>query len=183
MSLLAVSVLKHAASKDPREGRDARDHEEPKEELSRGASEFARQQLSPPFPSLHQSLPQNQCYVATAKAQTGKGARCARPAHVTASAGLQLPDDGHCQANGLWLWFGGVGALGLGRWSVQGPSAGARHVGRPLLRRRGAHRVPGGPFWRGGSWGAAGGELWSLLPLETGLLGADGLSARPWAHG
>ncbi|XP_027412825.1 histone-lysine N-methyltransferase EHMT1 isoform X4 [Bos indicus] len=60
----------HAASKDPREGRDARDHEEPKEELSRGASEFARQQLSPPFPSLHQSLPQNQCYVATAKAQT-----------------------------------------------------------------------------------------------------------------
>lgn len=72
VSLLAVSVLKHAASKDPREGRDARDHEEPKEELSRGASEFARQQLSPPFPSLHQSLPQNQCYVATAKAQTGK---------------------------------------------------------------------------------------------------------------
>nr|CAI9707171.1 unnamed protein product [Rangifer tarandus platyrhynchus] len=60
----------HAASKDPREGRDTRDHEEPKEELSRGASEFARQQLSPPFPSLHQSLPQNQCYVATAKAQT-----------------------------------------------------------------------------------------------------------------
>nr|XP_020744107.1 histone-lysine N-methyltransferase EHMT1 isoform X6 [Odocoileus virginianus texanus] len=60
----------HAASKDPREGRDARDHEEPREELSRGASEFARQQLSPPFPSLHQSLPQNQCYVATAKAQT-----------------------------------------------------------------------------------------------------------------
>lgn len=72
VSLSAVSVLKHAASKDPREGRDARDHEEPKEELSRGASEFARQQLSPPFPSLHQSLPQNQCYVATAKAQTGK---------------------------------------------------------------------------------------------------------------
>ncbi|XP_040080854.1 histone-lysine N-methyltransferase EHMT1 isoform X5 [Oryx dammah] len=60
----------HAASKDPREGRDARDREEPKEELSRGASESARQQLSPPFPSLHQSLPQNQCYVATAKAQT-----------------------------------------------------------------------------------------------------------------
>ncbi|XP_060269668.1 histone-lysine N-methyltransferase EHMT1 isoform X5 [Ovis aries] len=59
-----------AASKDPREGRDARDREEPKEELSRGASESARQQLSPPFPSLHQSLPQNQCYVATAKAQT-----------------------------------------------------------------------------------------------------------------
>ncbi|XP_055256810.1 histone-lysine N-methyltransferase EHMT1 isoform X2 [Moschus berezovskii] len=60
----------HVASKDPREGRDARDHEEPREELSRAASEFARQQLSPPFPSLHQSLPQNQCHVATAKAQT-----------------------------------------------------------------------------------------------------------------
>uniref|UniRef100_A0A8C6DKB5 [histone H3]-lysine(9) N-methyltransferase n=1 Tax=Moschus moschiferus TaxID=68415 RepID=A0A8C6DKB5_MOSMO len=60
----------HVANKDPREGRDARDHEEPREELSRAASEFARQQLSPPFPSLHQSLPQNQCHVATAKAQT-----------------------------------------------------------------------------------------------------------------
>ncbi|KAB0380415.1 hypothetical protein FD755_008199 [Muntiacus reevesi] len=69
-SVGCASVGCHAASKDPREGRDARDHEEPKEELSRGASEFARQQLSPPFPSLHQSLPQNQCYVATAKAQT-----------------------------------------------------------------------------------------------------------------
>ena len=79
VSLLAVSVLKHAASKYPREGRDARDHEEPKEELSRGASEFARQQLSPPFPSLHQSLPQNQCYVATAKAQTGKGGSLRSP--------------------------------------------------------------------------------------------------------
>ena len=68
-----VFVLKHAAGKDPREGRDARDHEEPKEELSRSASEFGRQQLLPPFPPLHQSLPQNQCYVATTKAQTGKG--------------------------------------------------------------------------------------------------------------
>ncbi|TKC51660.1 hypothetical protein EI555_013229, partial [Monodon monoceros] len=60
----------HAASKDPREGRDARDPEEPKEELSRNASDFGRQQLLPPFPPLHQSLPQNQCYVATTKAQT-----------------------------------------------------------------------------------------------------------------
>lgn len=92
VSLLAVSVLKPAASKDPREGRDARDREEPKEELSRGASESARQQLSPPFPSLHQSLPQNQCYVATAKAQTGTrgpprsgvsaGSALARPASL-----------------------------------------------------------------------------------------------------
>ncbi|XP_047625069.1 histone-lysine N-methyltransferase EHMT1 isoform X3 [Phacochoerus africanus] len=60
----------HAASKDPREGRDPRDHEEPKEEMSRGASDFGRQQLLPPFPPLHQSLPQNQCYVATSKSQT-----------------------------------------------------------------------------------------------------------------
>uniref|UniRef100_A0A8C3WE25 [histone H3]-lysine(9) N-methyltransferase n=1 Tax=Catagonus wagneri TaxID=51154 RepID=A0A8C3WE25_9CETA len=68
---LPKSVLGlHAASKDPREGRDARDHEEPKEEMSRNASDFGRQQLSPPFPPLHQSLPQNQCYVATTKSQT-----------------------------------------------------------------------------------------------------------------
>ncbi|XP_074187558.1 histone-lysine N-methyltransferase EHMT1 isoform X1 [Rhinolophus sinicus] len=57
----------HAASKDPR---DARDHEDPKEEMSKTISDFGRQPLLPPFPPLHQSLPQNQCYVATTKSQT-----------------------------------------------------------------------------------------------------------------
>nr|XP_031306955.1 histone-lysine N-methyltransferase EHMT1 isoform X15 [Camelus dromedarius] len=61
----------HAAAKDPRDGRDARDPEEPREETGRNAPEFGRQQLLPPFPPLHQSLPQNQCYVATTKSQTG----------------------------------------------------------------------------------------------------------------
>ncbi|KAM6182101.1 histone-lysine N-methyltransferase EHMT1 isoform 3-T3 [Erethizon dorsatum] len=60
----------HAASKDPREVREARDHKEPKEEISRNVSDCGRQQLLPPFPSLHQSLPQNQCYMATTKSQT-----------------------------------------------------------------------------------------------------------------
>ena len=59
-----------------------------------------------------------------------------RPARVAASAALQLPDEGRFQADGLRPWFGGVGALGLGWRSVQGLSAGARRVGRPLLRRR-----------------------------------------------
>nr|XP_054365505.1 histone-lysine N-methyltransferase EHMT1 isoform X9 [Mirounga angustirostris] len=57
----------HAASKDPREAREARDHEEPKEESNKTLSDFGRQQLLPPFPPLHQSLPQNQCYT---KSQT-----------------------------------------------------------------------------------------------------------------
>ncbi|XP_077004988.1 histone-lysine N-methyltransferase EHMT1 isoform X3 [Tamandua tetradactyla] len=57
----------HAASKDLRE---ARDHKESKEEINKNVSDFGRQQLLPPFPSLHQSLPQNQCYVATTKSQT-----------------------------------------------------------------------------------------------------------------
>ncbi|XP_057580241.1 histone-lysine N-methyltransferase EHMT1 isoform X3 [Hippopotamus amphibius kiboko] len=65
----------HAAGKDPRDGRDARDHEEPAEEMSRSASDFGRQQLLPPFPPLHPSLPQNQCYVATTKAQTAAVSR------------------------------------------------------------------------------------------------------------
>ncbi|XP_059514520.1 histone-lysine N-methyltransferase EHMT1 isoform X5 [Myotis daubentonii] len=56
-----------AASKDPRE---ARGHEEPAEEISKDVSDFGRQQLLPPFPPLHQSLPQNQCYVAPTKSQT-----------------------------------------------------------------------------------------------------------------
>ncbi|XP_043421679.1 histone-lysine N-methyltransferase EHMT1 isoform X7 [Leopardus geoffroyi] len=60
----------HATSKDPREVREARDHEEPKEEINKNLSDFGRQQLLPPFPPLHQSLPQNQCYVATTKSQT-----------------------------------------------------------------------------------------------------------------
>lgn len=40
--------------------------------MSKSVSEFGRQPLLPPFPPLHQSLPQNQCYVATTKSQTGK---------------------------------------------------------------------------------------------------------------
>ncbi|XP_036162792.1 histone-lysine N-methyltransferase EHMT1 isoform X5 [Myotis myotis] len=56
-----------AASKDPRE---ARGHEEPAEEISKDVSDFGRQQLLPPFPTLHQSLPQNQCYMAPTKSQT-----------------------------------------------------------------------------------------------------------------
>uniref|UniRef100_G3UFS4 Uncharacterized protein n=3 Tax=Loxodonta africana TaxID=9785 RepID=G3UFS4_LOXAF len=60
----------HAASKEPREVREARDHKELKEEINRDMADFGRQQLLPPFPPLHQSLPQNQCYVATAKSQT-----------------------------------------------------------------------------------------------------------------
>lgn len=60
----------HAASKDSREVREARDHKEPKEEIGRNVSDCGRQQLLPPFPSLHQSLPQNQCYMATTKSQT-----------------------------------------------------------------------------------------------------------------
>ncbi|XP_012639873.2 histone-lysine N-methyltransferase EHMT1 isoform X4 [Microcebus murinus] len=57
----------HAASKDPRE---TRDHKEPREEINKSVSDFGRQPLLSPFPSLHQSLPQNQCYVATTKSQT-----------------------------------------------------------------------------------------------------------------
>ncbi|XP_057610914.1 histone-lysine N-methyltransferase EHMT1 isoform X1 [Chionomys nivalis] len=57
----------HAASKDHRE---VRDHKEPKEDINRNISECGRQQLLPTFPALHQSLPQNQCYMATTKSQT-----------------------------------------------------------------------------------------------------------------
>ncbi|KAM5298490.1 histone-lysine N-methyltransferase EHMT1 isoform 2-T2 [Ctenodactylus gundi] len=60
----------HVASKDPREAREARDHKEPKEGVSRSISDCGRQQPLPPFPPLHQSLPQNQCYMATTKSQT-----------------------------------------------------------------------------------------------------------------
>ncbi|XP_014437532.1 histone-lysine N-methyltransferase EHMT1 [Tupaia chinensis] len=60
----------HAASKEPRDVRDARDHKEPKDESGRSVPDFGRQQLLPPFPALPPSLPQNQCHVATTKAQT-----------------------------------------------------------------------------------------------------------------
>lgn len=70
--VMLVFVLKHTASKDPREVREGREREEPKEEMGKSVSEFGRQPLLPPFPALHQSLPQNQCYVATTKSQTGK---------------------------------------------------------------------------------------------------------------
>nr|XP_021519044.1 histone-lysine N-methyltransferase EHMT1 isoform X4 [Meriones unguiculatus] len=57
----------HAANKDHRE---VQDHKEPKEDVNRNISECGRQQLLPTFPALHQSLPQNQCYMATTKSQT-----------------------------------------------------------------------------------------------------------------
>ncbi|XP_006900681.1 PREDICTED: histone-lysine N-methyltransferase EHMT1 [Elephantulus edwardii] len=60
----------HAASKEHREVGEGRDHKELKEEMSRNVADFGRQQPLPPFPPLHQSLPQNQCYMATAKSQT-----------------------------------------------------------------------------------------------------------------
>lgn len=76
-----------------------------------------------------------------------------------------------------------MGTVGLGWQSVQGLSARVWRVGRLLLHRSGACQVPGGPFWRGGgSWGAVGGEPWSPLPMETGFLRTDGLSARPWVR-
>lgn len=72
----------HAASKDHRE---VQDHKEPKEDINRNISECGRQQLLPTFPALHQSLPQNQCYMATTKSQTGKSGQPSPPtpaAHV-----------------------------------------------------------------------------------------------------
>lgn len=75
VTVVMVFVLKHAASKDPRDVRDSREREEPKEEMGKSISEFGRQPLLPPFPPLHQSLPQSQCYVATTKSQTGKRAQ------------------------------------------------------------------------------------------------------------
>ncbi|XP_075415837.1 histone-lysine N-methyltransferase EHMT1 isoform X3 [Tenrec ecaudatus] len=60
----------HVAGTETRDVREARDHQELKEETSRGLADFGRRQLLAPFPPLHQSLPQNQCYVATAKSQT-----------------------------------------------------------------------------------------------------------------
>lgn len=75
----------HAAGKDPREVREARGHEE-LEEISTNVTDSGRPQLLPPFPPLHQSLPQNQCYVATARSQTGEGLwRC--PGSYTCAPG------------------------------------------------------------------------------------------------
>ncbi|KAM9594689.1 histone-lysine N-methyltransferase EHMT1 isoform 11-T21 [Morphnus guianensis] len=58
------------ASKDPKDGRDSRDQKESKEEGSKNILEFGKPLPLPSLPGLHQSLPQNQSYVATTKSQT-----------------------------------------------------------------------------------------------------------------
>ncbi|XP_025915504.1 histone-lysine N-methyltransferase EHMT1 isoform X4 [Apteryx rowi] len=58
------------ASKDPKEGRDSRDQKESKEEGNKNVLEFGKPLPLPSLPGLHQSLPQNQSYVATTKSQT-----------------------------------------------------------------------------------------------------------------
>uniref|UniRef100_A0A8C6Z0D3 [histone H3]-lysine(9) N-methyltransferase n=1 Tax=Nothoprocta perdicaria TaxID=30464 RepID=A0A8C6Z0D3_NOTPE len=58
------------ASKDPKEGRDSRDQKEFKEEGNKNVLEFGKPLPLPSLPGLHQSLPQNQSYVATTKSQT-----------------------------------------------------------------------------------------------------------------
>ncbi|KAM6048001.1 histone-lysine N-methyltransferase EHMT1 isoform 7-T12 [Chlamydotis macqueenii] len=58
------------ASKDPKDGRDSRDQKESKEEGNKNILEFGKPLPLPPLPGLHQSLPQNQSYVATTKSQT-----------------------------------------------------------------------------------------------------------------
>ncbi|EMP28409.1 Histone-lysine N-methyltransferase EHMT1 [Chelonia mydas] len=60
----------HHASKDPKEARDTRDQKESKEEGNKNVLEFGKPPPLPPFPGFHQSLPQNQSYVATTKSQT-----------------------------------------------------------------------------------------------------------------
>ncbi|NXX97576.1 EHMT1 methyltransferase, partial [Centropus bengalensis] len=55
------------ASKDPKDGRDSRDQ---KEDGSKSILEFGKPLPLPSLPGLHQSLPQNQSYVATTKSQT-----------------------------------------------------------------------------------------------------------------
>ncbi|KAM6048000.1 histone-lysine N-methyltransferase EHMT1 isoform 6-T11 [Chlamydotis macqueenii] len=62
--------LKQHASKDPKDGRDSRDQKESKEEGNKNILEFGKPLPLPPLPGLHQSLPQNQSYVATTKSQT-----------------------------------------------------------------------------------------------------------------
>ncbi|XP_046757743.1 histone-lysine N-methyltransferase EHMT1 isoform X19 [Gallus gallus] len=58
------------ASKDPKDGRDSRDQKESKEEGNKNILEFGKPLPLPSLPGLHQSLPQNQSYVATSKSQT-----------------------------------------------------------------------------------------------------------------
>uniref|UniRef100_A0A8C3QY51 [histone H3]-lysine(9) N-methyltransferase n=1 Tax=Cyanoderma ruficeps TaxID=181631 RepID=A0A8C3QY51_9PASS len=56
------------ASKDPKDGRDSRDQKESKE--FENMLDFVKPLSLPSLPGLHQSLPQNQSYVATTKSQT-----------------------------------------------------------------------------------------------------------------
>ncbi|KAM6399915.1 histone-lysine N-methyltransferase EHMT1 isoform 4-T4 [Rhynochetos jubatus] len=58
------------ASKDPKDGRDSRDQKESKEEGNKNILEFGKPLPLSSLPGLHQSLPQNQSYVATTKSQT-----------------------------------------------------------------------------------------------------------------
>ncbi|XP_019366016.1 PREDICTED: histone-lysine N-methyltransferase EHMT1 isoform X2 [Gavialis gangeticus] len=58
------------ANRDPKEGRDARDQKESKEEGNKSVLEFGKPAPLPPLPGLHQLLPQNQSYMATTKSQT-----------------------------------------------------------------------------------------------------------------
>ncbi|NWW43885.1 EHMT1 methyltransferase, partial [Pedionomus torquatus] len=67
------------ASKDPKDGRDSRDQKESKEEGNKNILEFGKPLPLPSLPGLHQSLPQNQSYVATTKSQTGKKGRVKIP--------------------------------------------------------------------------------------------------------
>ncbi|XP_054140261.1 histone-lysine N-methyltransferase EHMT1-like isoform X1 [Melozone crissalis] len=62
--------LKQHASKDPKDGRDSRDQKESKEKEFENMLDFVKPLALPSLPGLHQSLPQNQSYVATTKAQT-----------------------------------------------------------------------------------------------------------------
>ncbi|KAM7087559.1 histone-lysine N-methyltransferase EHMT1 isoform X2 [Ciconia boyciana] len=76
------------ASKDPKDGRDSRDQKESKEEGNKNILEFGKPLPLPSLPGLHQSLPQNQSYVATTKSQTGKKDRVKIPnsTHLSAAA-------------------------------------------------------------------------------------------------
>nr|XP_047907523.1 histone-lysine N-methyltransferase EHMT1 isoform X8 [Anser cygnoides] len=78
--------LKQHASKDPKDGRDSRDQKESKEEGNKNVLEFGKPLPLPSLPGLHQSLPQNQSYVATTKSQTGKKDRVKIPGST------RLPD-------------------------------------------------------------------------------------------
>uniref|UniRef100_A0A8C0VU50 Euchromatic histone lysine methyltransferase 1 n=1 Tax=Cyanistes caeruleus TaxID=156563 RepID=A0A8C0VU50_CYACU len=62
--------LKQHASKDPKDGRDIRDQKESKEKEFENMLDFVKPLSLPSLPGLHQSLPQNQSYVATTKSQT-----------------------------------------------------------------------------------------------------------------